>query len=250
MTPWIVVPQMLRSVEYRLICIPYAGAGATIYRDWAAPLSPHVELHAVQPPGRGYRWREPAHECLDELVAELASAIAPVLDRPFALFGHSFGALVAFELTRRLRHSGQPLPQCLFVSGRAAPHLPSPVGPRHDLPKEQFVLELQRLGGTPDEIVRNGDLLDLVLPPIRADFRMLQTWKHHEEPPLAVPIVAFGGSDDSTISVESLQAWDRHSTQPVEVRVFPGDHFFLKDLSAELCSHILSVLELPAGSAR
>ncbi len=242
MSRYLVIHEELNTADFRLFCFPYTGGGAVIYRDWAPSFRPRIEIVAIQPPGRGPRWQEPNHQSLDELVSAIEDAMIPRLDRRYAFFGHSFGALVAFELTRRLRSSGHPLPQNVFMSGRIAPHFPGQRGPRYDLPQSQFVLELQRLGGIPDELLQDKEMMELILPPIRSDFQMLQTWRYREEPPLPVSIVAMGGTDDASVPAEMLIAWDIHSTKPVEVQLFAGGHFYVDENPNEVCQAILKSL--------
>ncbi|HEY1379547.1 MAG TPA: thioesterase domain-containing protein, partial [Gemmataceae bacterium] len=164
-------PRPLASV--RLFCFPYAGGGASVFRGWADGLPSAVEVCPVQMPGRETRFREPAFTRLPLLIEALAESLYPHLDRPFAFFGHSLGALVAFELARRLRRDGSPEPQHLFVSGSGAPQARDHSGAViHTRPADEFWQEVGRLNGTPAEVLTDGELRDLLLPTLRADFAL------------------------------------------------------------------------------
>jgi medium-chain acyl-[acyl-carrier-protein] hydrolase len=159
----------------------------------------------------------------------LAEAIQPQLDRPFAFFGHSMGAMICFELARRLRREGGARPRHLFVSGRTAPQLKADRPSPHDLPQDEFESELRRLKGTPDKVLAHAELMQLVLPPLRADFTLVGTYAYSPEPPLACPISAYGAVEDEEVSRENLEAWREQTTAAFNVRMFPGGHFFLHD---------------------
>jgi surfactin synthase thioesterase subunit len=212
----------------RLICLPYAGAGAGAYRDWPALLPGTVGVLAVQPPGRENRFTEQPISRLPTYVAELADAVRPLLDRPYAIFGHSIGARVGLELCRLLRREGQPLPARLYVSGCPAPDLPPPP-PRWNLPDDQLIDDLRELGGTPPEVFELPALLALFLPALRADFALVETYPHLEEPPLPVPIRAFAGRADREAPPDSLQSWAPYTSAWFEAHDFDGDHFFLHE---------------------
>lgn len=210
----------------RLFCIPYAGGTAAVFQQWPDAFPPEIEVLAVNLPGRGRRIMEPAFATLAPLIQELTQALSPFLDKPLAFFGHSMGALIAFETARLLRKSGSRLPEHLFVSGCFAPHLPDP-HPVHQLAEPEFVEEIQRLNGMPAEVLGNQELLNLVLPSLRADFTLTENYVAIEESPLPCPISVFGAWRDPLTSRESLEAWRCHTTAHFSVRMLPGDHFFL-----------------------
>lgn len=239
-SPWLVTPAPNPAAPLRLFCFPYAGGSTQIYRTWANSLPVTVEVCAVEIPGRGRRLREKAHENLLALVADACTALRPYMNKPFAFFGHSMGALISFELARQLRREGQPPPAHIFVSGRRAPQLPDNA-PTYNLPDPEFIAELRRLNGTPQEVLEHPDLLQLMLPMLRADFSVCQTYRYAPEPPLKCGFSVYGGVDDADISREQLEAWSQHTSSAFTVRMFPGDHFFLhtapeslKTLSQEL----------------
>lgn len=227
-TPWAVFPRPSPGARLRLFCFPYAGGGASVYHTWPQGLPPDVEVCAVQPPGRERRMSEAPFSSLDELVESAAAGLAPLLDVPCAFFGHSNGALVAFALIRRLRREGLPLPLAFFPSGRTAPHLPRRQPPLHALPEDEFREGLRRLRGTPEEVLEHPELMELFSPLLRADFAIGETYTHREEPPLSIPMTAFGGMGDEDVSREELEAWREHTTGAFGTRIFPGDHFFIR----------------------
>jgi medium-chain acyl-[acyl-carrier-protein] hydrolase len=227
MDAWILRPRPEPRARVRLFCFPYAGGGASPFRAWAGGLPPEVELCPVQLPGRESRLGEPAYTRLAPLVAALVTALRGHLDKPYAFFGHSLGALLAFELVRALRRAGAPPPRHLFVSGYRAPHLPDPEPPLHMLPGPALWDELRRLNGTPPEVLDNAELRRLIEPTLRADFAIDETYVYTPDEPLACPISAFGGLVDTDVSGEMLAAWRRHTHDSFALRMLPGDHFFI-----------------------
>lgn len=213
----------------RLFCFPYAGGSALIYRQWADYLPPQVGVCPVQLPGRGHRLREVPLSRMTPLVAIVAQEIRPLLNSPFAFFGHSMGATIAFEIARLLRRDGGPQPSHLFVSGRSAPQLPQTDLPTYNLPEPELIEDLRRLNGTPPEVFNEPDMLKMMLPMIRADFEVIQTYTYVEEPALDCPITVYGGLQDQEVKRESLDAWSAQTTAPCGVRLFPGDHFFINE---------------------
>jgi medium-chain acyl-[acyl-carrier-protein] hydrolase len=182
---------------------------------------------AVQYPGRATRLRESPLKNLDLLLDDIEQAIAPLLDKPFAFFGHSMGATVSYELTRRLQASQKTLPMHLFLSGRSAPQLPVVKSPVHHLPDQEFLESMRDLNGTPTELLAHSELMEMMLPVIRADFQMLETWKYQASSPLDIPVSVFGGLADDGVPLENLDAWAACTTGKMKRHIFPGDHFFL-----------------------
>lgn len=232
---WLSRPRTRRTPpRMRLFCIPYAGGGAQIYRTYAQALPTEVEVCAVQLPGREKRFLEPALESVDAIVEGLAPVIGKEGDLPYAIFGHSLGALVGFELVRRLRREGRPLPVRLFASGHRAPHVPDPDPPIRHLPDDQFIEELRKLNGTPQGVLDSPELLALVLPMLRADFTAAETYSYRSDSAIPCPITALGGSHDDMISLEALQEWGQHTSGDFEFHVLEGDHFFLHQRHEEV----------------
>lgn len=238
------------AARLRLFCFPYAGGSAGVYRNWAASLSPQVEVLPVQLPGRETRLREAAYSSVRLLVEALGPALLPLLDRPFAFFGHSMGALISFELVRWLRRAGAAEPVQLFVSARIAPQLPDPDPPTYNLPEAEFIEEVRRLNGTPDEVLRHEELLRLLLPLLRADFSICQTYQYEEEAPLSCPIRAYGGLKDLTVTRRMLEGWGAQTAGPFVLRMMPGDHFFLhtSQMLLQTLGHDLGLLADSLGT--
>lgn len=247
--PWLVEPDPQPGAALRLICLPYAGGGAVVYRPWRRLLPPSVALSIVQLPGRETRLREAPFTRMAALVAALAEAAAPLAAGPYALFGHSMGALVAFELARALRRAGAPAPRCLFVSGRRAPQLPDPEPPLHPLADGPFVgAMVRRYNAIPRVILEDVELLRLFLPTLRADFELIETYAYADEAPLACPIVALGGQDDVRARGADLEAWRAHTTASFRARQLPGGHFYLQDERAALIDEIVGALGTRQGA--
>ncbi len=225
--PWLLCHHPRPACRLRLFCLPFAGGGSWIFRDWAASLPQAVEVWAFQLPGRERRIREDNFSQLDPLANAIVEALEPRCHDPFAIFGHSMGALVGFEVARRLRDRRRAEPTHLFASAHRAPHLPDAMPPIHHLPRAEFIEKLRDLNGTPAEVFENPELLDLVLPVVRADFTLCETYAFRDAPPLGCPISVYGGLHDEHVDREALELWRQHTTGPCTVQTFPGDHFFI-----------------------
>jgi medium-chain acyl-[acyl-carrier-protein] hydrolase len=232
--PWVVFPRRDPSARLRLFCFPYAGGGASIYTRWPELLPPGVELVAVQLPGRESRLMEKPYADMALLVDKLAEALAPYMEQPFALFGHSNGGLMAFELTRLLRARGRRLPLHLFVSGRPAPQVELTDPPTHALPHDEFMATLRRFGGTPEEVLANEEMMALVEPLLRADFALGETYVYTPGPPLDLPVSAYGGARDEEVPLWQVEAWREQAGGEFHMTTFPGGHFFLHDDRAQV----------------
>jgi surfactin synthase thioesterase subunit len=213
--------------------------GATLFRNWQAALPSSLEVCAVQLPGRESRLRETPFSAMNPLVEALLPALQPLMDRPFAFFGHSMGSAVAAELTVRLAQVGGPQPTHLFVSGRRAPHLPDPEPPLGDLPDEAFLSEInRRYGGIPREILAERELLELLVPGLRADIRALESYRPSSPLTFNCPVSVFGGSDDTRATHAQLTAWGDQARGAFRVRLFPGGHFYLNEARSQLLADI------------
>jgi medium-chain acyl-[acyl-carrier-protein] hydrolase len=233
-SPWFVKHRSRPGGVLRLFCFPYAGGGALAYRQWWRELPPEIDVVPVELPGRGNRMGEPARRSFPGLISELEEAISPHLDIDFALFGHSMGATIAFELTRQLRRRGRPQPRLLIVSGRRAPGLPVDDPPTYNLPEAEFIAELHKLNGTPKEVLESQELMSLMLPLLRADFELIQTYQYTKEAPLSCPISAYGGTEDLELPRDRLLPWGEQTTQEFSLQMIDGDHFFLRSSQTQL----------------
>lgn len=216
-----------RDARLRLICLPYAGGGAATFRPWAGLMPPDIEVVPVRLPGREDWQTQSRYRRLTGLVEPLCDAFAPIASRPYAVFGHSMGALIGFELVRACRRRAMRLPVHLFVSACSAPHAPAERGVPFDLPEPDFISGLLRLNNAIEMVVKEPALLEMLLPTIRADFELCQTYVYHPEPPLPCPITAFGGRGDDRVPLDGLLAWKVQTSAAFAVRRFDGDHFFL-----------------------
>jgi medium-chain acyl-[acyl-carrier-protein] hydrolase len=227
-SPWLAHAKVNPAATIRLFCFPYAGGDASIFARWSEELPTTVEVCPVQLPGRRNRFAEPPFESMSPLVESLAFALQPWLDKPFALFGHSTGALIAFELARRLRRLD--VRQCthLFVSGCGAPHLPPDrPGRIHDLPEAEFEEQLRRFNPDLEAVFAVPELRDLLLPILRADFQLTETYNYVAGALLACPISGFGGSHDPFVRWASLEAWRDQTSARFNLHKFGGAHLFL-----------------------
>ena len=232
--------------------MPYAGAGPAIFRAWATSLPQDVTLVPVQLPGHGGRFREPALTRLLPMVSALAEVFPEDPRVPFVLYGHSMGALVAFELARELRRRRRTLPRRLVLSGRRAPQVPDPESALHPLPDDELVREVRaRFGGIPDEVASEPELMALLLPVLRADLEVVETYPHEAEPPLECPISVFAGAQDSRANGERIDGWRAHTTAAFRSETLPGGHFFAFEDSREaflarLSEEVRAALAQPA----
>jgi medium-chain acyl-[acyl-carrier-protein] hydrolase len=224
---WIACSKPNPQARLRLFCFPYAGAGASIFRAWSDGLPADVEVCPVQFPGRGTRLMETPFTQLAPLVQALAQALVPLLDKPFAFFGHSLGALVGFELARQLRRKPGVQPVRLIVSADRAPQIPHRDRRIHALPEGEFLVELRRLNGIPGKVLEDIELMQIMLPVLRADLAVYETHVYSTEPPLNCPISTFGGLQDHRVSRGDLEAWRDQTSVSFSLQMFPGDHFFL-----------------------
>ncbi len=242
MNKWIVRFRPYPAATIRLFCFPFAGGGASAYRLWANDLPSHIELCAVQLPGRESRLREAALYHMTDLVDALATGIQRELDRPFAFFGHSLGSLVAFETIRELRRRWQPQPLHLFASGRQGPQLPDTDSHLHTLPDAQFMPAVQRrYDGIPAAVMQSAELMELVRPVLRADMTIVETYTYQDALPLDVPITVFGGLQDRT-SRSDLDAWGLQTSADFRLQMFPGKHFFIQPRRAQVIRTIVRSL--------
>ncbi|MER5640660.1 alpha/beta fold hydrolase [Kitasatospora sp. NPDC002227] len=213
----------------RLICFPHAGGSASYYFPVSAALSPDLDVFAVQYPGRQDRRADPFIDTIDELADVIHLALAPLVrdGRPFAFFGHSMGSVLSFEVARRLEERDGISPAALFASGRRAPHKvrEENVHLRDDA---GIVKEMSKLGGTDSRVLADPELLDMVLPAIRNDYRAVERYSRGTEAKIGSPVIVLTADDDPRTTVEEARAWDQHTTGPSELHTFDGGHFYLE----------------------
>lgn len=226
----------------RLFLFPHAGGSARSFRGWPEHLPLDAACYAIQLPGRGERLREPPFTTLTALVDNLLIETQPWLRPPFVFFGHSMGALVAFELTRRLQAMRVPAPVHLFVSGRGAPDRCSTRRRLYDLPDEELIEELARLGGLPASVRANAELMHLLIPTLRADFSVTQTYVFAPGPPLECPITALGGTQDDDVPADQIAGWRDHTTRTFTMHMIEGDHFFVDSAMPHVCGILAETL--------
>lgn len=231
--PWIVCTCAQAHPGLRLFCLPYAGGAASVYRDWHNAFGPNVEVSAVQLPGRENRLREPPIDQMALMIDRLEVALTPYMDAPYAFYGHSLGALLAYELTHRLVERGRRLPERLIAAGHRAPHLPWHKDVMHTQPDAGLIDGLRRYGGTSEAVLGNPELMALLLPVIRADLKLTEAYAYTERTPLDVPIIAIGANHDNEVEPEQVAAWERHTRGPFTLHMLDGDHFFV-DAAREL----------------
>jgi len=239
LTPSRLIRTGTKQPAARLFCFHYAGGGASIYRQWAGKLPPWLEVCAIQLPGRETRMGERGYTHMKAAVAEVVQTIDPLLDKPFYLFGHSMGAAISFELIRFLRRYDLPQPRHFFVSARRGPHVPRREKELyHTLPDREFLAAIKRLGGTPDEVLRNEELMELFLPLLRADFTLLETYAYLPEPPLSCPISAYCGTEDNEVNEEEMAGWREQTSSRFTLKMISGGHFFINSQQDLLLRYI------------
>lgn len=225
---WLSCRRPNSAAKLRLFCFAHAGIGASLFRLWSDELPASIEVQAVQLPGREARLREPLATALPALAEQVAEALLPVLTGPFAIFGHSLGALLGFEVARGLRRRGARPPVHLLVAARAAPQLPRDQPLLHTLPSDKLVAEVvRRYDGIPAAVRQEPALLQLLLPVLRADLQLLETYEYAEGEPLECPLSVFGGQQDGTVQPAQLEGWRAQTSEAFRLRLLPGNHFFL-----------------------
>ncbi len=243
MSAWLQNFGATRQPVARLFCFPHAGGVPAIFRPWRDGIPEQVELTAIQLPGRGGRLREPPIASIPALTDLITYELLPYLDRPYAFFGHSMGAVLALEIARAAVKAGRDAPAHVFLSARRPPHLPRLEADLHRLPDDAFLKLLgARYGGVPAEVLQEPDLLALFLPTLRADITALETFAAPEHEPLTCALTAYGGDQDGLVTLDQLRAWRAYTTGPFRVKQFRGGHFYLNGERAELLSDVAQAL--------
>ncbi|RRD47240.1 thioesterase II family protein [Tessaracoccus sp. OH4464_COT-324] len=224
--------------KLRLVCLPYAGGTASVFREWVRLASEGLEVCPVELPGRGARLGQPLLLSVQEIVDHIIPSLSALMDRPLALFGHSMGGLVAYELCREIVRCGLPQPIHLFVSASPDPRIPRSGPAASKAPKNELIRRLAEMGGTPPAVLASKELMDLVLPIIRADFCAMENFQHQDGPALPVPVTVIGGTGDRLVSSDHLDGW-RSLASSVSTVFVPGNHFFIHHSKEHVMSIIL-----------
>jgi surfactin synthase thioesterase subunit len=211
----------------QLFCFAHAGGGPSLFRPWRDKLAPDSVVRPVQLPGRESRLDEPPLRRMADLIEPLCAALEPYLSEPYAVFGHSMGAIVAYEVARRFSAGAAPGPACLLVSGRA-PRLPPGWRQLHALPDREFLAEVGRLNGIPPEVLGEPDLVSMLLPALRADYELSETYQPAAGASLRCPVTAYLSTSDPDVGEQEMLTWKEVTTGEFSMRVFTGDHFYLK----------------------
>ena len=243
-SPWVSIRASRPYAAVRLFCFPYAGGSPLSYRAWSGMLPATYEVCSIRLPGRESRLLEAPFTRLDPLVESLTEAILPYLNKQFVFFGHSMGARIAFELARSLSQRAGLEPAHLIVSGSPAPQVPRTDRPIYDLPEAELIEELRILDGTPEEVLRHPELMQLMMPLLRADLELVQTYFYKPGLRLGCPITAFGGTQDLKISQENLEAWRKETTGTFALRMVEGGHFFVNTARPQLLDMISRQLQM------
>lgn len=246
---WFLATARQRAPRVRLFCLPYAGGSASVYRTWGEALGGDVEVLSAQLAGRGWRLREAPVTALDELSDQVAAAIGERADVPFAVFGHSMGAWVGLEVVRRLESAGHE-PVVFFASGRQSPGLGCTQPRMAHLDDDGFVAEVQtRYGGIPAEVMAEPELLELLLPALRADIGLLERYEHRPSGPISTPIHALVGARDPVVSLDDVRGWAEETAGGFELTTLPGGHFYFQPDGRALFDVIRAELGArPAGA--
>lgn len=230
----------------RLVCLPHAGGAASYWYPMSAALTPRIDVLSVQYPGRQDLRHEPCLESITELADEVTKAVWPYTDRPLALFGHSMGAVVGFEVARRLEARGV-VPAVLFASGRRAPsrHRDEDV---HLRGTDGVLAELRQLGGTDPRTLEDPEILNMILPAVRADYKAVESYRYESGPPLSCPVHVLVGDEDPRVTAEEARAWRSHTVDECDLRFFSGGHFYLTDHQSEIVRLVTGRLYQAVGS--
>lgn len=229
----------LAEPRARVICLPNAGGGTSPYRSWAGPLSASgIEVVAAELPGRESKLDTEPFTDLRQVVDLLSEELSMLSPLPYAVFGHSMGALIGYELTRSVEARMLPMPRRLFLSSHRAAHIPAVRPFVNSLPTTQLIARLRDLGGTPTELLDSAELMEIYAPAIRADFAMIESYSHQPGALVLSPVTVLSGADDSSIALLDIEAWDQLvAARPIS-RIFPGSHFYHLNHRSELVQMI------------
>jgi medium-chain acyl-[acyl-carrier-protein] hydrolase len=230
----------LQSAPLRLFCFPFAGGGTLLYRSWMEALKPHAAICPACLPGRESRLNEPAIDRMEALLDALEREIEPHVSTPFAFYGHSMGAIIAFELARRLERNGRPLPRALYVSGARAPQFRLGHQPPPEPSDSELMEQLRKLEGMPREVLENPALLGVAMPALRADTRLYRNYVYQPGRPLQMPVYAYGGTTDPNVQRRHIEAWKEQTAGQFTSREFAGGHFFIQSAQKDFLESLIS----------
>ncbi|WP_016951928.1 thioesterase II family protein [Anabaena sp. PCC 7108] len=240
---WVTCPQPNPQAKLRLFCLPHAGGSATVFRTWPDNLPSTIEVCPLELPGRGRQMNLSPYTKMQPLVREIAQNITPYLDKPFAIFGHSMGGLISFELSRLLRSDYHVTPLHLFIAARNAPQVTPTKPPIYNLPDAEFWQEILNYNGTPNEVMQNQDIIQIFLPILRADFTVLNTYAYQNQLAFDFPISVFGGLQDPEFTDYELEAWQEQTNTTFDLQMLEGNHFFIRSHEKILLRIISQKLE-------
>lgn len=242
-TNFIACYKPLVDPKARLFCFHHAGGGASSYRNWHPSLEAiGIEVVPIQLPGRENRISEPCITNVPQLIETMAKELSPYLDRPFALWGHSMGAMLAFEFGTHLQQEAEKCPRCLFASAKGAPQHQDVLAPTSGLSDAAFIESVGRFGGLPDGVLADAEMLELVLPALRADFELCEQYEYAGARRLGCPVFCYGGIQDSTVSSQALMGWESMTSTGFTIRRFPGGHFYPQSQPKLLMSALMKDL--------
>ncbi|MCK8108976.1 thioesterase domain-containing protein [Pseudoalteromonas sp. 2CM41L] len=244
-----VVPKKNSEASLRIFCFPYAGGSINAFYNWAEKCPRNIELVLVNPPGRGTRIAEPAHESMESLIEEIMRHSNYITSKPFVFFGHSLGARVAFELSCKLFAKSLPLPNALIASASGAPHIQRTHSTTYNLPDNEFIRSLMELNGTPQEVIENAEMMEIIMPMLRCDFKIAETYLANE---VQIPthILVLNGQEDLDITEQQLEAWQNISKYKIQRKSIQGDHFFILHSPYKVLEVILNYLEKPLDTLK
>ncbi len=235
-SPWLLTSKTESHPRLRLFCFHHAGGGASVFRQWGEMMPQGIEVCAVQPPGHEHRINEPLFCNMNALITAMVDEL-PIGSSPFALFGHSMGAKIAYAFARKLKSIKNREPVQMFLSASRAPHVPEPLQ-RHQLEDKAFMQQICKLGGTPEAILASQEYMFMLLPVFRADFTIDELYICQEDQFLTCPFTLFRGSKDDEVNDKDLEQWKAHTTGATQLETIEGDHFFFKSQEKKLTDFI------------
>ncbi len=245
-SPWLRCVRPNPNATLRLLCLPHAGGAASAYALWHRYMPSHIEVWSVQLPGRENRLSESAFTDWASLIHTLANAVWPITDVPLMCFGHSMGAVMAFELARYLRHHSTFAFQALLLSGHCAAHMSPNSEPIHHLPDDAFVHKVAEFEGLPVALTTSADFREIWLPSLRADFTLCERYRYVDDAPLSCPMIALGGVQDGHVRPSDLRAWSAHTLSSFRMHMLPGGHFYLHEQRDRFMQTLLAELTMLA----